>query len=134
MLYRCQVNHLPYTDASAVMVGCQLTQCDDMGAEHTVAFASLKLTASQCAWSVIEREAYAIVWALNRFRKIVWGARIKILTDHNPFKYLSEGAPKSAKLTRWSLGLQEFDLELKYTRGVCNSVADCLSRVDTCEK
>jgi len=56
-----------YTDASAVMVGCQLTQCDDMGAEHPVAFASHKLTASQCAWSVIEREAYAIVWALNRF-------------------------------------------------------------------
>ena len=54
-----------------------------------------------------------------------WGARIKILTDHNPLKYLSEGAPKSAKLTRWSLGLQEYDLELKYTRGVCNSVADC---------
>ena len=87
-----------YTDASAVMVVCQLTQCDDMGAEHPVAFASHKVTVSQCAWSVIEREAYAILWALNRFRNIVWGARIKILTDHNPFKYLSEGA----KLTRWS--------------------------------
>ena len=29
-----------YTDASAVMVGCQLTQYDDSGVEHPVAFAS----------------------------------------------------------------------------------------------
>jgi len=120
-----------YTDASAIMVGCQLAQCDDVGVEHPVAFASQKLTATQCAWSVIEREAFAIVWSLNRFRNIIFGSRITVFTDHNPLKFLSEGAPKSAKLTRWSLGLQEYDLILKYTRSACNSVADCLSRVDT---
>jgi len=69
-----------YTDASAVMVGCQLAQCDDSGVEHPVAFASQKLTATQCAWSVNEREAYAIVWALNRFRNIIFGAQISKLT------------------------------------------------------
>ena len=119
-----------YTDASAVMVGCQLTQYDDSGVEHPVAFVSHKLTATQCAWSVIEREAYAVVWALSRFRNIIFGAQISVFTDHNPLKYLNESMPKSAKLTSWSLALQEYDLELKYTRGTCNSVADCLSRVD----
>jgi len=64
-----------YTDASAVMVGCQLTQYDDSG-EHPVAFASHKLTATQCAWSVIEQEAYAVVWALGRFRNNFWGTDI----------------------------------------------------------
>ena len=64
-----------YNDASAVMVGCQLAQCDDSAVEHPVAFASQKLTATQCAWSVIEREAYAIVWALNRFRNIILGLK-----------------------------------------------------------
>ena len=87
--------------------------------------------ATQCAWSVIEREAFAIVWSLNRFRNIIFGSRITVFTDHNPLKFLSEGAPKSTKLTRWSLGLQEYDLVLKYTRSACNSVADCLSHVDT---
>jgi len=29
-------------------------------------------------------------------------------SDHNPLMYLRECAPKSAKLTRWALGLQEF--------------------------
>jgi len=95
-----------------------------------VAFASHKLTATQCAWSVIEQEAYAVVWALGRFRNIIFGAQISVFTDHNPLKYLSESMPKSAKLTRWSLALQEYDLVLKYTRGTCNSVADYLSCVD----
>jgi len=85
---------------------------------------------TQCAWSVIEREAYAVVWALGRFRNIIFGAQISVFTDHNPLKYLNESMPKSAKLTSWSLALQEYDLVLKYTRGTCNSVADCLSRVD----
>jgi len=116
-------------DASAVQVACQLAQCDAEGNEHPVGFASQKLTSAQCSWSVIEREAYAIVWALNRFRNIIFSAQITVFTDHNPLKYLSESAPKSAKLTRWALALQEYDLVLKYTRGVCNSVADCLSRM-----
>jgi len=62
-------------------------------------------------------------------RNIIFSAQITVFTDHNPLKYLSESAPKSAKLTRWALALQEYDLVLKYTRGVCNSVANCLSRM-----
>ena len=31
-----------------------------------------------------------------------------IFSDHNPLMYLRECAPKSAKLTRWALGLQGF--------------------------
>jgi len=36
---------------------------------------------------------------------------------------------KSAKLLRWSLSLQEYDVDIKYTRGTQNVVADYLSRV-----
>jgi len=43
--------------------------------------------------------------------------------------YLRECAPKSVKLTRWSLGLQDFDLRWQYRRGSDNQVADCLSRL-----
>ena len=116
-----------YTDASAVAVGCQLTQFDDNMVEHPIAYASMKFSATQSSWSVIEREAFAIVWALSRFRNIIFRAHITVFTDHYPLHYLCEGAPKSAKLTRWALALQEYDISIKYTRGICNSVADCLS-------
>ena len=109
------------TDASAVQVACQLAQCDAVGNEHRIGFASQKLTSTQCSWSVIEREAYAIVWALNRFRNIIFSAPITVFTcatGNQPRKYLSDSATKSAKLTRWALALQEYDLVLK-TQGVC---------------
>lgn len=122
---------LLYTDASTIAVACQLAQYDDQGAEHPVAYASLKLTATQCAWSVIEREAFAIVWALRRFRNVIFGAHITIYTDHNPLSYLTESAPKSAKLTRWALALQDYEFTIKYVRGTNNIVADSLSRLHT---
>jgi len=120
-----------YTDASDTSVACQLAQCDELGDEHPVAYASSKLTVTQCNWAVIEREAYAIVWALSRFHNIIFGAPIVVFCDHNPLKFLTESAPKSAKLTRWSLALQAYDLTIKYLRGTSNKVADCLSRLSS---
>jgi len=50
-----------HTDASGVAVGATLGQIDENGVEQPLAFASQKLTGSQCSWSTIEREAYAII-------------------------------------------------------------------------
>jgi len=97
--------------------------------EKPIAFASSKLTATQTKWSTIEREAYAVMFALRKFRNFVFGARIQIFSDHNPLLYLKESAPKSAKLTRWALGLQEFDIIWSYRPGSKNQAADCLSRL-----
>ena len=52
-----------------------------------------------------------------------------VFSDHNPLLYLRECAPKSAKITRWASGLQEFDLSWQYRPGSKNQVADCLSRL-----
>ena len=94
-------------------MGCQLSQCDTT---------SQKLIPTQCAWATIEREAYAVglIWALSRFRDIVFGSHITIFVDHNPLKYLTERAPKSAKLTRWTLALQEYNVTFQYTKGKTN--------------
>jgi len=93
-----------------------------------LAFASQKLTGPQSAWSTIEREAFVIIWALNRFKDIVCGAEITVFCDHNPLQYINECAPKSAKLLRWSLALQEFDIDLRYAKGSDNVVVNYLSR------
>jgi len=118
-----------HTDASGFAVAAALGQVYDGKIERPVAFASQKLSGAQLGWAIIEKEAYAIIWALNRFRDIVYGARITVFCDHNPLQYICESATKSAKLLRWSLSLQEYDVEIKYTKGSQNVVADCLSRV-----
>jgi len=58
----------------------------------------------------------------------VYGTKVTVYCDHNPLQYVRECAPKSAKLLRWSLALQEFDLDFQYTKGSSNVVADWLSR------
>ena len=101
------------------------------GQEHPVAYASQKLTPTPSAWSTIEREAYAVIWALGKYRDIVFGSAITVFSDHNPLQYLTLSSSNSAKLTRWSLALQEFDVVIRFTKGVNNSLADGLSRLET---
>jgi hypothetical protein len=37
--------------------------------------------------------------------------------------------PKSSKLMRWHLALQEFDVQFRFRKGSTNEAADCLSRM-----
>ena len=66
---------------------------------------------------------------IAKYRDVIFGAHITVFVDHNPLTYLTASAPKSAKLTRWLLALQEYNLTIKYKKGVNNKVADYLSRL-----
>jgi hypothetical protein len=116
-------------DASDHTVAGVLSQPGDDGKIYPVAFTSLKLTPTQRGWSTVEKEAYAALSALKRFRTWVWGAKITVLSDHNPLTYLTECAPKSAKLMRWALALQEFNVDFRFRSGKLNVAADVLTRL-----
>ena len=75
-----------------------------------------------------EKEAYAAVWALKRFRNWIFGRSVTLFTDHNPITFLTESTPKSSKLMRWALAIQEYDVIFRYKPGKSNVAADCLSR------
>ncbi|KAM7298858.1 Retrovirus-related Pol polyprotein from transposon 17.6 [Ixodes scapularis] len=117
------------TDASEFAVGACLSQ-EVGGTQRPIAFLSKKLSDSQAKWSATEREAYALVWALGKLDTWLFGAKIKVATDHNPLTYLTRSASSSARLTRWSLALQRYDIEIIHIRGSLNKCADALSRLD----
>jgi hypothetical protein len=117
-----------YCDASNGAVGSQLVQWNDDGLEVPISFASSKLSGSQLLWAAVEKEAYAVIWALKKFRTWIFGSHITIFSDSNPLTFLTASAPKSAKLTRWAIALQQFNLTFKHTPGKDNIVADFLSR------
>lgn len=118
-----------HTDASGTSIGACLSQVNDQGHELPIAYLSQKLSETQRKWSTIEREAYAVITSLKGWHEIIFGAHITVYSDHNPLTYLVDSAPSSAKLTRWALALQSYQIELKYKRGIHNTVADYLSRI-----
>ena len=66
--------------------------------------------------------------AVKKYKSWLYLSKVVIHSDHNPITYLTETAPKSSKLMRWSLALAEFDIEFKYRAGKLNIPADTLSR------
>lgn len=118
-----------YTDASQHAVGCCLAQEDEQNETHPIAYGSQKLTSTQSNWSTIEKEAYAVVWSLNKYHDIIFGAHVTVFTDHNPLLYLLQNTTHSAKLTRWSLSIQQYDVSFEHIKGKKNVLADGLSRV-----
>ena len=70
------------SDASQFAVAGTLSQVDTEGVEYPIAFASAKLTESQAKMSTIEREAFAIVFALSKFDIYVFGSKIDLYSVH----------------------------------------------------
>jgi len=98
-----------YVDTSWYAIAGILIQTSESGIEYFIAFFSSKLTPTQMAWATVEREAYAVLKTVMRYKRWFYGSKITIHSDHNPLTYLTESAPKSSKLMRWSLALAEFN-------------------------
>ena len=58
---------------------------------------------------MIEKEAYATLWALQRFRHWHFRFKVALYSDYNPIIYLTDTtALESSKLMRKALAQQEF--------------------------
>ena len=66
---------------------------------------------------------------MRKFKHWIFASQVIIYSDHNPLSFLTETAPKSAKLMRWALALQEFDIIFNFRSGNLNEAADCISRM-----
>jgi len=119
-----------FVDTSGSSTCAILIQSSPDGTEVPIAFSSTKLNATQRFWSTIEREAYAALVALQKYRSWIFLSEVTVYSDHNPLSYLTESSLKSAKLMRWALALQEFSLAFKCRSGRNNAAVDCLSRLN----
>ena len=69
------------------------------------------------------------MFAIDKFRSYLVGAKVTVYNDHATLKYLLTKIYAKPRLIRWILLLQKFDLEIKAKKRVENSVADHLSRM-----
>lgn len=115
------------TDASNVAIGAVLLQ-GEKNDEHPVEYASRLLSSAERNYSTIEKEALAVVWALNKFRGYIEGQTITLTSDHQPLKWLMSLKSPTGRLARWALQIQSYNLTISYIPGRSNFIADLLSR------
>ncbi|RVW23878.1 Retrovirus-related Pol polyprotein from transposon 17.6 [Vitis vinifera] len=115
-------------DASDLAMGAVLGQRED-GKPYVIYYASKTLNETQRNYTTIEKKLLAVVFALDKFRAYLVGSFIVVFTDHSALKYLLTKQDAKARLIRWILLLQEFNLQIRDKKGVENVVADHLSRL-----
>jgi len=120
-----------FVDASDVGVGAVLLQEDSSGVDHPVCYYSKKLDCHQKNYSTNEKETLALLLSLQHFEVHVGSTTtpVKVFTDHNPLVFINKMKNRNQRLIRWSLALQEYNLDINHIKGRDNVMADALSRV-----
>ena len=115
------------TDASDLGVGAVLLQVHERE-KFPVAYASKKLLPREKAYSVMEKECLAIVWAVRKFEPYLYGRCFILETDHQPLMYLQRAKVANGRIMRWALALQPYRFKIEAIKGSDNVGADFLSR------
>jgi hypothetical protein len=99
-----------------------------------VAFMSRKLTPSQHrTWDIRDKEAYAVVSALQKWAGWIGLQPVLVLTDHKALESwatetLADPSGPSSRRARWHQKLSKFLLNVAYVPGKQHLPADCMSR------
>ena len=72
------------TDASNKGLGAVLCHVFNNGTQKAVAHAARSLTPAERNYSQIEKESLAIIYAVKRFHKMLYGRHFILITDHKP--------------------------------------------------
>ena len=118
-------------DACEYGLGAVLTQ-QECGREFTLGFASRTLREVERKYSTIEKELLACVWGIEKFKPYLWGRKFVLKTDHKPLVEILSGRKiknATARISRLTVKLLEYNFTVVYIPGRQNSRADCLSRL-----
>ena len=116
------------TDALQRGIGAVLSQEDDTGNDHPVAFYSRKMLPQEQNYSATEQEGLAVVDACKHFLPYLLGRPFIIQTDHRALTFLNYKDTTSGHLARWMDILRQLGYTITYRQGKANANADALSR------
>ena len=117
-----------YCDASDTTFGAVLTQKFNEN-ERPIQYMSQRLSTTQRKWPILQKEAFAIYCAIEKFRHYLQGSKFTIMTDHRPLEFLFSAEIKNPMVQRWALKISSMGPDIKYLPGKQNVQADFLSRL-----
>lgn len=121
-------------DASQHGIGAVIMHKFNDESVKTVWHASRSLSPAERNYSQIEKEALALVFAVKKFHKMIYGRPFALHTDHKPLLAIfgaKRGIPAHSanRLQRWALILMAYDFKIQYISTNSFGYADVLSRL-----
>jgi hypothetical protein len=115
-------------DASNEGLGAVLSQKNDEGIEHPIAYHARAFSKPEKRYCVTRRELLACVGAIHHFHHYLLGAKFTVRTDHNSLVWLCHFRELDGQLARWLETLAQYDFEIIHRKGKQHGNADGLSR------
>src|SRR4051812_22257252 len=118
-----------YCDASRQGLGCVLMQ-----ERKVIAYGSRQLRTHEDKYPTHDLELAAVIYALKMWRHYLLGNRCEVYTDHQSLKYLFTQPDLNLRQQRWLETIADFNMDISYTPGKANVMADALSRKAYCSE
>ena len=107
------------TDVSPVGLSVILSQTTSSKSDHRVdAYTSRSLSDVECHYLQTEKEALAIVWAVESFCLYMYGKHFTLLSDCKPIEMIFNNARSKppAGIERWNLRLQGYGFQVVHNK------------------
>jgi hypothetical protein len=117
------------TDTSNFATGGILSQKQDDGKWHPIAYRSSTMSAEECNYEIYDREMLGLIRALEDWRHFLEGLPepFEVITDHKNMEWWASMRDLTRHQARWALYLSRFHFVIKYKKG-SQMQADTLSR------
>jgi hypothetical protein len=115
-------------DASDTTLGVLLGQRENQ-LPYAIYFFRKNLSPTEVNYTITEKEFLLVVHAINKFRHYIIGYEVFVQRDHSSIIFLMNNPVTNARVTRWLLLLQEFNITIIDRLGKDNLVVEFLSRL-----
>jgi hypothetical protein len=110
-------------DASGFAIGVVLSQEDRM-----IAYFSEKLNEEKVKYSTYDKEFYAIIQALKKWRHYLIPKEFVLYSDNHALQFVTQREKLNQKHAKWVESMQNFTFVIKHISGTANKVVDALIR------